>query len=185
MSADQPLFGETTEEVARYRARFYLLNKWERRLTEEDLDDTACVVRGYSPSGFQACTDVSEIGGLIVDVGGSEVHFRLYRDSTVGLIEAGVEPGRGAIMIDPMTAPCWDPTYLSSGVPETVHRVIDALGVTPRWADACPDGEHTFTVQNEGDNPYEFRKCTTCDNIGSVLSWLGHYVPRRVGGEDQ
>jgi len=174
----------TVEEVARYRARFYLLNKWERRLAEEDLDDTAGVVRGYSPSGYQACTDVPEIGGLIVDIGGSEVHLRLYRDSTVGFIEAGVEPGR-AIMTDPMSAPCQVPTYLSSGVPETVHRVIDALGVTPRWADACPDGEHTFTVENEGHDAYEFRRCTTCDSAADVLSWLGHYVPHRVGGDDR
>lgn len=181
--SDRNAHDPSVEEIARYRARFYLLNKWERRLAEEDLDDTAGVVRGYSPSGGQVCTDVPEIGGLIVDAGGSEVHLRLYRDSTVGFIEAGVEPGR-AIMIDPMSAPCQVPTYLSGGVPETVQRVIDALGVSPRWADACPDGEHTFTVENEGTHPaYEFRKCTRCDNAADVLSWLGHYVPRRVGGD--
>ena len=184
MTPDTDPFELTVEEVARYRARFYLLNKWERRLAEEDLDDTAGIVRGYSPSGVQTCTDVPEIGGLVVDTGGSEVHLRLYRDSTVGFIEAGVEPG-SPVAVDPMTAPCQTPTYLSDGVPKTVRGVIEALGVRPRWANACPDGEHAFTVENEGHPAYHFRECTKCDNTVDVLSWLGHYVPRVPRGEGE
>jgi len=40
-------------------------------------------------------------------------------------------------------------------------------------------------VENEGHAAYEFRRCTTCDSAADVLSWLGHYVPHRVGGDDR
>jgi len=171
----------TTEEVARRRARFYLLDKWARQLEEAGLADTAGVVRGYRPSGWSHPVDVAEIGGLVVTTDVGETHLRLYRDSTVGFIGAGLRD-REPIAIDPMSTPIPRDRYLSGGVSETVREVLEALDVTPRWADACPDGGHTFTTADERP-PYQYVKCDTSNQSAEVLSWLGHAVPYQLGGD--
>ena len=51
----------TTEERARRRARFYLLEKYERQLEEAGLAAIATVARGYVPSGYTRPVDVAEI----------------------------------------------------------------------------------------------------------------------------
>lgn len=173
----------TVEELARYRARHYLLNKWERQLEEADLDDTTGLVRGYNPSGCTTCVDVPEISGLFVRTDAGETHLRLYRDSTIGFISAGCEEG-APIQIDPMTDPTPGGRYLSAGVSDPVREVLEALDVTPRWGDACPDGEHNFTAENEGHSAYKYTKCAKCDKSAELLSWLGHRVPYRLGGDD-
>ena len=172
----------TVEELARYRARHYLLNKWERQLEAADLKHTAGPVRGYNPSGVNTCVDVAEISGLIVRTDVGETHLRLYRDSTVGFIQAGAAEGSG-IQIDPMSDPIPTDRYLSAGVSDPVREALEALDVEPRWGDACPDGEHKFTAENEGHPAYKYTKCAKCDKSAELLSWLGHRVPYRLGGE--
>jgi hypothetical protein len=172
----------TTEERARRRARFYLLDTYERQLEEAGLAAIATVARGYVPSGFTRPVDVAEIGGLAVTTDAGETHLRLYRDGSVGLIGAALEDG-SPIAVDPMSDPVPTDRYLTGGVPDTVRDVLDVLDVTPRWADACPDGAHAFeTAGADGPPQYRFVKCGRCDHSAEVLSWLGHGVPLRRGG---
>lgn len=66
--------------------------------------------------------------------------------------------------------------YVRDGPPTAVLEILDALGLTPSWNDACVDGAHTFVVKGE-ETRFESVVCETCGNGQAVLSWLGHHVP--------
>lgn len=164
----------------RSRNKHRLLEKWNRALETADAPGDAVLVGGYRPSGLCAPVDVPEIAGLIVwDADRRAHHFRLYRDGTVAFIESPENPD-APVMIDPMVAPAGDSTiYLTAGPPPAVTTRIEALDVTPRWADVCTDGAHDFEIVNDGGRDcYQFVQCEKCETTRSTLSWLGHAVPR-------
>jgi hypothetical protein len=157
-----------------------LLDTWKRRLDAVDAPGEAVLVDEYRPSGLIAPEDVSEVAGLVVwDADGVAHHIRLHRDESATFIESPSDPD-APIGIDPMSHPVDRRTYLSTGVPEAVSERLDALGVRPRWGEACDDGSHTFVVENAGSK-HEFKKCRRCGLPRATLSWLGHAVPRPPG----
>lgn len=163
------------ERKGRIRNKYRLLEKWETALESYTGPGRADLVTGYRPTGFQGPVDVAEIAGLLVqDESGVIHHFRLYRDETVAFLEIPDDPD-DPIHIDPMMPPP-DERYTRDGPPPAVTEVLDALGVTPKWHDACHDRQHTFVVEGE-DTRFESVVCGTCGNKGRVLSWLGHSVP--------
>ena len=169
---------ERLERKGRVRNKYRLLDKWKTALEEFDGPGEAALVDGYRPNGFPAPVDVAEIAGLVVwDADRRAHHFRLYRDGGVHFIESPSDPD-APIVVDPMTDPGGDNTvYLTEAPPPAVTERLDALGVTPRWGNACPDGEHDFETANEGHYT-AFVQCRKCETSRGTLSWLGHAVPR-------
>lgn len=173
---------ERLARKGRIRNKYRLLANWQAALAEYDGPGRATLIDDYRPDGLAAPVDVLEIAGLIIwDSTGQAHQFRLRRDETISFIRCPDDPD-APIVIDPVSAPHYTTVYSSEGLPVAVIERVDALDVTPAWADACDDGAHAFTLVDK-ETRFERWQCRRCGHSRHTLSWLGHAVPGGTGGE--
>jgi hypothetical protein len=143
------------------------LNGWLSGIGEPDTPGEWALVSGSRQAGVDA-------GLIIWDADRTAHHFRIYEDGRIFCIGCPEDPDH-PLIVDPMSDP-WNSytidTYLTEGPPPAVTDRLEALAVTPTWADACPEGGHTF----ESDHGRVW--CSKCETNRDTLSWLGHAVPR-------
>lgn len=149
--------------------RTRLQAKWRTILDEHEFDSV--LVFDTSRSRWP-----STLGYLrIQDSTGLAHDFRLSIRETAEFVTIQQNPDAN-YWYDPMSVYRPGTTvYQSTGVPDAVTEVLDALDVTPLLSDACADGEHEFEQLPQERSP-TLHRCSRCENSVSILSWIGHAV---------
>lgn len=151
--------------------KYWLYDKWRAAIDEYDGPATVDLIDGYRPQGLVAPIDVQEIGGLIIEINGTNHAFRLYRDETAIFIE--MSDGSKVFTFDPVSIPTsvHDRIYDTDGVPNAIIDVFETLDLIGPWEEACEDGLHEPEFVNEG-SPHEFLRCKQCELSRSTLTWM-------------